>query len=141
MDNTREMKKALLEEMPRAHVIMMAAAVSDIVPAKRSGRKISKKDGALTGIEFKLNQNILQVLSTIKKEEQFLLGFAAESGYNIGDVLEKFSGRDTDMIVINDISKKDTAIGSDFNEVEIITRHGKQVKLARDTKRMIARGI
>ena len=135
------MKKALLDEMPHSHIIIMAAAVSDVVPGKRSKKKISKKDGLLESFKFKLNENILQVLSTNKTGNQFLLGFAAESGYNIEDVRKKFSGKDVDMIVVNDISEAGRGIGSDFNEVEIITEGSGPVKIPRDTKRMIARGI
>jgi len=141
VENTSQMKKAMLDEMPHSHIIIMAAAVSDVVPEKRSKDKISKKDGLLESFKFKLNENILEILSTNKTGKQFLLGFAAESGYNIEDVRRKFSGRDVDMIVVNDISQAGRGIGSDFNEVEIITEGSDPVRIPRDTKRIIARGI
>jgi phosphopantothenoylcysteine decarboxylase/phosphopantothenate--cysteine ligase len=140
-ENTSKMKKAMLDEMPHSHIIIMAAAVSDVVPEKRSKNKISKKDGLMESFKFRLNENILKVLSTNKTGNQFLLGFAAESGYNIEDVRQKFSGKDVDMIVVNDISKDDRGIGSDFNEVEIITEGSGPVRIPRDTKRVIAGGI
>jgi len=45
------------------------------------------------------------------------------------------------MIVANDISREDIGIGSDYNEVDIVRQDGAVKKLARDKKRIIARGI
>jgi phosphopantothenoylcysteine synthetase/decarboxylase len=45
------------------------------------------------------------------------------------------------MIAVNDISKAGRGIGSDYNEVEVITEGNDPVKVPRDTKRMIAGGI
>jgi len=141
VDNTSQMKEAMLRELPGSHIIIMAAAVSDVVPESRADGKISKKDGLLGKLRFKLNENILHVLSTNKTGKQLLMGFAAESGYDADSVLEKFSGIDVDMIAVNDISGKDRGIGSDFNEVEILSRCGRPVKIPLNTKRMVARGI
>jgi len=140
-ESTADMKKVLEEEAPGADVIIMAAAVGDIVPGKRHKKKLSKKKGLIDKLEFKLNENILAYLSTIKKEDQFLLGFAAESGYNVKDVLAKFSGRKTDLIAVNDISKADSGIGSLYNQVEIIAEGRDPVSIPRDKKRVVARGI
>lgn len=141
VDSTRQMKEAVLGHSGDGDIIIMAAAVSDIVPLKRAPGKISKRDGLLSKLKFKLNENILEILSTNKRKGQFLIGFAAESGYNIEDVLKKFSGSNIDMIVVNDISGKDTAIGSDYNEVEIIRSGKAPVRIPRDKKAVIARGI
>jgi phosphopantothenoylcysteine decarboxylase/phosphopantothenate--cysteine ligase len=135
------MKKAVLGQLGDADIIIMAAAVSDIVPEKTAGGKLSKRDGLLSRLKFKLNENILEILSTSKRKSQFLVGFAAESGYNIEDVRRKFSGKNIDMIVANDISGKNTAIGSDYNEVEIIRSGKDPVRIPRDKKRIIAGGI
>lgn len=141
VDNSRQMKEAVLEHSSDGDIIIMAAAVSDIVPVEAAKEKISKRDGLLSRLKFKLNENILEILSTNKRKGQFLVGFAAESGYNIKDVTEKFSGRKVDMIVANDISGKDTVIGSDYNEVEIIRAGRDTVKISKAKKTIIAKGI
>lgn len=141
VDSSKQMKEAVLGHSEDSDIIIMAAAVSDIVPIKKTIGKISKRDGLLSRLKFKLNENILEILSTKKRKGQFLIGFAAESGYNIEDVLKKFSERNIDMIVANDISGKDTAIGSDYNEVEIIRSGKAPVRIPRDRKAIIARGI
>ncbi|MCD4669749.1 MAG: bifunctional phosphopantothenoylcysteine decarboxylase/phosphopantothenate--cysteine ligase CoaBC [Actinomycetia bacterium] len=141
VDNTGQMKEAVLDHSGDGDIIIMAAAVSDIVPLERDPGKLSKREGLLSRLKFKLNENILDILSTSKRKGQFLIGFAAESGYNIENVLKKFSGKNIDMIIANDISGKDTAIGSDYNEVEIIRSGKDPVRIPRDRKAVIARGI
>jgi phosphopantothenoylcysteine decarboxylase/phosphopantothenate--cysteine ligase len=141
VENTADMKKEMLKEFESSDIIIMAAAVSDIVAEKSSTGKISKKDGLLSKIKFKLNENILEFLSTRKSKEQFLVGFAAESGYDTRAAAGKMSGRAVDMIVVNDISRKDIGMESDFNEAGIIVKGREIIKLKRAKKRIIAAGI
>ncbi len=139
--DTAEMKKALLEYLNGSNIIIMAAAVSDIIPVKKYDFKLKKKDDILSRIRFKENENILELLAEKKKKGQYLVGFAAESDYSVEAVMEKVKGRNIDMIVGNDISREGIGMESDYNEVDIIRQDGSVKKLARDKKRIIARGI
>ena len=141
VENTEDMKRQILKEFIKSDIIIMAAAVSDIVADKRFSGKLSKKDAQLLKIKFKLNENILEILSTRKSKEQFLVGFAAESGYDTRGAAGKMSGRTVDMIVVNDISRKDIGMESDFNEVGIVVGGKERIKLKRAKKRIIASGI
>jgi phosphopantothenoylcysteine decarboxylase/phosphopantothenate--cysteine ligase len=119
----------------------MAAAVSDIIPLKKYDVKLKKKNDILSKIKFGENENILKSLAKKKKKNQYLVGFAAESGHNSRDVLEKIKDKNIDMIVANDISREDIGMESDYNEVDIVRQDGTVKKLARDKKRIIAREI
>jgi phosphopantothenoylcysteine decarboxylase/phosphopantothenate--cysteine ligase len=141
VESTADMKKQILKEFKDSDIIIMAAAVSDIVADKRIDGKISKKDGLISKIKFKLNENILEILSTKKSKKQFLVGFAAEDGYDIRSAAGKMSGRAVDMIVVNDISRKDIGMESDFNEAGIVVEGKKSIKLKKAKKRIIAAGI
>jgi phosphopantothenoylcysteine decarboxylase/phosphopantothenate--cysteine ligase len=141
VESTADMKKQILKEFKDSDIIIMAAAVSDIVADKRIDGKISKKDGLISKIKFKLNENILEILSTKKSKKQFLVGFAAEDGYDIRSAAGKMSGRAVDMIVVNDISRKDIGMKSDFNEAGIVVEGKKSIKLKKAKKRIIAAGI
>jgi phosphopantothenoylcysteine decarboxylase/phosphopantothenate--cysteine ligase len=55
--------------------------------------------------------------------------------------MEKIKDKNIDMIVANDISREGIGMESDYNEVDIIKQDGTVRKLARDKKRIIARGI
>jgi phosphopantothenoylcysteine decarboxylase / phosphopantothenate---cysteine ligase len=139
--NTQEMLDAILNFFNDSDITVMAAAVSDIVPDSKFDYKLKKNDDIISKLKFKENINILQKLSEIKKDGQFLAGFAAESGENIDNAREKISSKNLDMIVLNDISRKDFGMGSDYNEVIIILKDGNIKKIPRNTKRIIARGI
>ena len=139
--STADMKKALLEYLEDSNIIIMAAAVSDIVPLKKYDFKLKKKDDILSKIKFKENENILELLAEKKKKGQYLVGFAAETDYSVEAVKEKLKGRNIDMIVGNDISVEGSGMDSDYNEVDLIRQDGYVKKLARDKKRIIARGI
>lgn len=139
--DTEEMRSALLEHLEDSHIVIMAAAVSDIVPIKKYNFKLKKKDDILSKIGFKENENILELLAKKKKKDQYLVGFAAETDYSIRNVNEKLKGKNIDMIVGNDISIEGIGMGSDYNEVDLIRQDGSVKKLSRDKKRIIARGI
>lgn len=141
VENSKEMKESLLEYFDNSDIIIMSAAVSDIVPVQKYDFKLKKKNGILSRIKFKENEDILKLLSERKKKDQYVVGFAAESGYNTINIMEKIKDKNVDMIVANDISKEGIGMDSDFNEVDIVKRDGSVKKLARNKKRIIARGI
>lgn len=141
VENTQEMLEVVLKSFNDSDITVMAAAVSDVIPDFRFDYKLKKNDDIMSKLKFKENINILQKLSEIKKDHQYLAGFAAESGENIDNAREKISGRNLDMIVLNDISRKDSGFGSDYNEVVIISKDGRIKKIPKNTKRIIARGI
>jgi phosphopantothenoylcysteine decarboxylase / phosphopantothenate---cysteine ligase len=140
VEDTSSMKEAVMNNLEDADIIIMAAAVSDIIPVKKNDKKIPKKS-LISSIRFKLNENILDILAKNKKNGQFLIGFAAESDYNVSKVIGKFSGRNVDMVVANDISGKDKGIGSDYNQVDIIIPGKEPVRIPRNKKRIVAAGI
>lgn len=141
VNNTKEMKEKIMEFFSAADVIIMSAAVSDIIPEKTYDYKLKKNHDILSKISFKENENILKILSEIKNDKQVLVGFAAESGENIEYGLEKLNRNKIDLIVVNDISRNDIGFESDYNEVSIINRQGDVKKIQKSKKRIISREI
>ncbi|MHB1346710.1 MAG: bifunctional phosphopantothenoylcysteine decarboxylase/phosphopantothenate--cysteine ligase CoaBC [Candidatus Humimicrobiaceae bacterium] len=141
VNNTQEMKEKIIQFFDDLDIIVMTAAVSDIIPEKTYGYKLKKNDDLLSKISFKENENILKFLSQIKKDKQILVGFAAESGENIKAASEKILGNKIDLIVVNDISRNDIGFESDFNEVSIIGRNKEVRKIRKAKKRIISREI
>ncbi len=139
--DTAAMKGAMTKHWGKCDIAIMAAAVSDIVPEKRFDYKLKKKDDILSKLRFKENENILSILAESKKVGQVLVGFAAESGYSIPDIVKKIGGRNIDMMIANDISREDIGMGSRYNEVEVIKSDGSVKKLKKNKKRIISRGI
>jgi len=141
VDNTSQMKEKMLEFFEESDIIIMAAAVSDIIPEKSFDYKLKKDEGLLENLKFKINENILDLVLKKKKINQVIVGFAAESSENIENAKEKMKNKDIDFLVLNDISRNDIGFDSDFNEVFILDKNGNVKKVSRAKKRLIAREI
>ncbi len=141
VESTIEMKEAMIESFKESDIAIMVAAVSDVIPEKKYDYKLKKNDNIISKLKFRENINILQILSEKKKKGQFLAGFSAESSENHENAYQKIQGKNIDMIIMNDISRRDIGFKSDFNEVSIIKADGSMIKVLKDRKRIIARRI
>ncbi len=97
------------------------AAVSDYKNQKIKKTKLKKNE--------KLNLNLIKNIDILKKigndkkkRPKILVGFAAETG-NISSALKKLIEKNCDLIVYNQISKKNQVFGSDYNKISIITKN------------------
>ena len=57
----------------------------------------------------------------IKRSDQYLVGFAAEYSESLARARGKMERKRLDMIVFNDIARRDIGFSSDYNEVTILT--------------------
>ena len=141
VDNTSEMKEMVLKNFDDSDIIIMTAAVSDVIPQKRFEHKLKKKDELFENLRFIENENILEIISERKKKNQTIVGFAAESSQDIANAMEKINKKNIDFIILNDISRDDIGFESDYNEIVIIDRDGIIKKVPKAKKRLIAREI
>jgi phosphopantothenoylcysteine decarboxylase/phosphopantothenate--cysteine ligase len=117
----------------------MCAAVADYKPAKVSAHKIKKRDETLS-LELIPTRDILASLG--RKDRQFLLlGFAAETKDLEENARKKLRQKNCDIIVANDVSKKNSGLESNENEVTVLFRTGKNKKISRTSKKNIAREL
>lgn len=75
------------------------------------------------------------------KENQVLVGFAAESENLKENALSKLKRKNLDYIVANDISAKDTGFGVEENKVIIISKDNKEINLEKMSKEKVARNL
>ncbi len=116
-----EMHAEVMERLPQADILIMAAAVADYrVAAGPAGGKIGKgRDEIAIGLE-----PTTDILCDVAAHHsgQFLVGFAAEYGLEgLVRARGKLQRKSLDMIVFNDISRTDIGFDSDYNEVRILT--------------------
>lgn len=109
------------KEFNNADSLIMAAAVSDYRVRNKSENKIKKNGNSIT-LELIENPDILKEMCKIKKPDQIIVGFCAESQNLIEYAKEKIKKKNCDFICANDISKKDIGFSSDYNEVYIIDK-------------------
>jgi phosphopantothenoylcysteine decarboxylase/phosphopantothenate--cysteine ligase len=97
--SAREMHRAVHRHFPRAHAVVMTAAVSDFAPRRKLRTKI-KKDGRSLKLDLVPTPDILKSLGA-KKGGRILVGFALEVQDEIRHALEKLRAKRLDLIVSN----------------------------------------
>jgi phosphopantothenoylcysteine decarboxylase / phosphopantothenate---cysteine ligase len=133
VETTDQLSRAVREEFPGAHVLLMAAAVADFRPARPAESKIAREGGASLAVELEPTEDVLASLMEARREDQTLVGFAAEHGAEaIERARAKLERKGLDAIVFNDVSRAEIGFDSELNEVTIVERsHDHQVPLAR----------
>lgn len=133
-----DMFQAVKKYSDNADIIVKSAAVSDYRPVITYDKKVKKQLENLE-IELERTEDILKYLGKNKKENQILVGFAAETNNVIEYAKEKIKNKNLDYIVANDVSKKDVGFGTNDNEVFIIDKNYNVMKIEKTSKRRIAK--
>ena len=118
-----DMRRAVLAQAGQQDVIVMAAAVSDFTPSRPARHKLKKGSDSLE-LTLETTTDILLELGKCKKENQFLVGFAAETGSLVDNARFKLKSKNLDLIVANDVSGPDIGFASDSNQVSILDPQG-----------------
>ncbi|EOU1684312.1 bifunctional phosphopantothenoylcysteine decarboxylase/phosphopantothenate--cysteine ligase CoaBC [Clostridium perfringens] len=134
-----DMFNAIKNEFKDADIVIKSAAVADYKAKNYSNEKI-KKTGDDLNLIFERDRDILKTLGDMK-ENQTLVGFAAESSNLKENAKGKLDRKNLDYIVANDISKSETGFASDENKVTIISKSGEEVSLEKMSKREVAKNI
>jgi phosphopantothenoylcysteine decarboxylase/phosphopantothenate--cysteine ligase len=122
VERSVEMDRAVTKAFRKATAVIMAAAVSDFTPEK-PGRSKIPKDRGMT-LQLRKTPDILQKIGK-SAGSRFLVGFAAETGENIGNALGKLKRKNLDLVVFNNISRKGAGFDTDTNIITLIDKKGK----------------
>ena len=136
-----EMFNEVKKSMP-VDVAVCAAAVTDFKPLHKSKTKLKKDQKNLSVIKVEKNKDILEYLGKNNKyRPKLVVGFSAETESLNKNSITKMKNKNCDMIIANDVSKKDTGFNSDYNKVSIIYSNGKIKELNKNKKSFIANKI
>ncbi len=120
-------------------IAVCAAAVADFKPIKKSKIKIKKDNINLKSIGLEKNMDIVEFLGKNNKHRpRLVIGFAAETENLNKNAFSKLRQKNCDLIVANDVSKKDSGLNSDYNRVSIIDNSGKIKVIKKNKKSFIA---
>ena len=137
IDTTHQMREAVLADFDDADIIIKAAAVADYRPKTVAENKIKKTDDDFI-IELERNPDILKELGGLKKPNQVLVGFAAETQNLLQYAQSKLEKKNLDLIVANDVSKPGAGFQGDTNIIKILSRDGSIEELPLMTKRELS---
>jgi len=135
--SARQMREAVLGQIPQCDIFVSAAAVGDYRPAEVAAHKI-KKHGRALQLDLAENPDILAEVGALKKKP-FLVGFAAET-----QDLEKYARAKLERKKIDLIAANRVGAGTGFdacdNELLLLWPGGKE-SLARADKHALAQRL
>lgn len=145
VNTSKEMYDVVMSELSskRYDVAILSAAVADYTPEHKAIKKIRTNRGKLL-LPLSPTQKIINHVKHISKQT-FLVGFKAE--YNVSDsniikgAYRKLKECKADLIVANDVGRKNSVIGSENNEVFVIDKHRNILHLPPENKNSIARKL
>jgi len=141
INSGEEMMSAVQKLLP-VDIAICAAAVSDFKPKNKSKQKIKKDKNDFKILDLEKNKDILEYLGKNNKlRPKILVGFSAETESLIENSIKKLNYKYCDIIIANDVSRKDTGFNVDYNKVSIIERDGKIENLPKNKKSYIASKI
>lgn len=139
--SAEELRTEMLRRAPDAEVVVMSAAVADFRPTLRAEHKIKKGASDPAALELVRNPDILAELVARRTPDTVIVGFAAETGDDAGDVLHhgrhKLQRKGCDLLVLNEVGEG-RAFETEDNEGWLLYADGREQTLPRRAKSELA---
>ena len=121
-------------------IAVFSAAVSDYRPVHSSNKKIKKKADHLS-IDLVRTVDILKSVTSIKSDDQFVVGFALETCNELSAAIDKSRKKRTNLMVLNSLNERGAGFGLDTNKVTLIDKLGSTSSLPLMSKKQAAKHI
>lgn len=143
VESAAEMHAAVVENIVNADIAVFAAAVADFRPRQAAAQKIKKGDrgtgrGASLILELEPTVDILGSVRAAMGFSGTLVGFAAETENLAVNARAKLDRKGCDLVVANDVSRRDIGFDSADNEVLLVFKSRRETTLPRQSKRDLA---
>lgn len=123
-----EMAQAVFARTEQAHVIVKVAAVSDYRPVMTQVHKIKKGAGGMQ-LDLERTTDILKSIGQRKRNDQILVGFAAETRDMETYARRKVEEKHLDLIAANLIGPPDSGFTADTNRMTLFFADGRKMAL------------
>ena len=137
VESAANMQKEILSLFENVDIVIKAAAVADYRVENKSSQKIKKSEDNLN-INLVKNPDILKELGKLKKDNQILVGFAAETENLLENAKLKLKSKNLDLIVANDLTLEGAGFDSDTNIIKLINKNGSIEEYPQMTKTDLA---
>ena len=138
--SAEEMYNACKSIFPASDIAVLAAAVADFKPLVVSGQKIKKTEQNLV-LELEKTRDIAAELGKLKRNGQFIVGFALETEHEVAHAETKLAAKNFDLVVLNSLNDAGAGFGHDTNQISIIDRKNGVKKFNLKTKKEVAGDI
>jgi phosphopantothenoylcysteine decarboxylase/phosphopantothenate--cysteine ligase len=140
VESTADLASAVEAAVPKADVLIMAAAPADYRPAKPAEAKQSRGQGDVT-LALEPTPDVLASTVGHRKPGAVIVGFALETGNAISRAREKLSRKQLDLIVVNDALEPGAGFEVATNRVTLLGRDGSVAELPLASKHEVAHAI
>ncbi|MBW4419516.1 MAG: bifunctional phosphopantothenoylcysteine decarboxylase/phosphopantothenate--cysteine ligase CoaBC [Myxacorys californica WJT36-NPBG1] len=126
--SSADMRHVMREHLLDADWIVMSAAVGDVQPTLYSAEKLPKKDLPIA-LPLEPIPDIVAELAALKRPDQRLIGFAAQTGDFVTPAIAKLERKGLDAIAANPVDQPNSGFGSDTNHAVFLDRTGRHVEI------------
>lgn len=138
----REMLAAVSEAIPRADVVIFAAAVADYRPARARARKMKRADeGRSLSLGLTANPDVALETTALRKAGARVVGFALETDDLLARARSKMARKSFDLIVANHAHGPAGGPWGETNAVTLLAADGAPEELPGMPKDEIAEAI
>ena len=137
--SAKDMLAACETRFPQCDILIMTAAVSDMRPKIRNTQKV-KKDALNMLVEFEPTPDILKTLSA-KKQNQILIGFAAETENIEEYAKKKLREKNLSAIAANSVAEKNAGFAADSNALTLIFADSSKIEIPLAAKENVAKTL
>lgn len=117
-----EMESECIRLFPDATITIMAAAVADYTPVHAEKGKIKKKEETFQ-LSLRKTTDIVALMGEMKKQGQFVAGFALETDDELKNAISKLESKNLDLIVLNSMNDPGAGFNSPFNKITMIEKN------------------
>ena len=137
IETAAQMAQAMKLAMPEAELIILSAAVADYRPVICSQSTLKKTEGNLF-LELERTEDIALSLGKLKRDNQILVGFAAETDDLEANALKKMKAKNFDWIAANEVGKPGRGFAADNNAITLYASDGRRFNLELKPKKELA---
>ena len=119
-ESAAQMYAAAVNAFPKTDIAILCAAVADFTPRETKDVKIKREKGDMA-IQLVPTKDIAAELGRMKKESQFMVGFALETNDETNNAINKLKAKKLDFIVLNSLNDKGAGFSVDTNKITIIS--------------------
>lgn len=138
--SAKEMLEVCLPVFEEVDGAVLAAAVADYMPEVVLEQK-QKKSEENWSLSLVKTPDIALALGALKREGQWLVGFALETHNELSNAKTKLERKNLDLIVLNSLRDEGAGFGTDTNKITLIWRNNKTREFGLKAKSAVARDI
>jgi phosphopantothenoylcysteine decarboxylase/phosphopantothenate--cysteine ligase len=134
VESSKDLEVELNRHFHNTDLLVMAAAVADARPSQVGAEKL-KKD-SYREISLIENPDLVAEIAKLK-QQQIIVGFAAETSLDVAEAKRKLLAKGLDLIYLNDVSTGEI-FGSDSTQGIFVTNDGKEIPVSKSNKATLA---